>query len=97
MRYYLVYRAIAVRIGVSLASEQNKAKAFGPITSGEVLDLNYDTLAWTTWIPEDKSTRLIREILKVIEDGEASNAQWTLQQSSNSARSVPREEEECSG
>ena len=76
MRYYLLYRAIAVRIGVSLASEQNKAKAFGLITSGEVLGLNYDTLAWTTWIPEDKSTRLIREILKVIEDGEASNEDW---------------------
>ena len=47
MRYYLAYRAIAVRIGVSLASETNRSKAFGPSTSGEILGLNYDTLAWT--------------------------------------------------
>ena len=33
---------------------------------------------WTLWIPEDKSTRLIREILKVIEDGEATNKDWKM-------------------
>ena len=37
----------AVTIGVSLASETNRSKAFGPSTSGEILGLNYDTLAWT--------------------------------------------------
>ena len=54
-RYYEKYREIATRIGVSLAEEENKSKAFGPSTEGEVLGLNYDTLRWKCWIPHEKS------------------------------------------
>ena len=54
-RYYEKYREIAMRIGVSLAGEENKSKAFGPSTEGEVLGLNYDTLRWKCWIPQDQS------------------------------------------
>ena len=61
-RYYEKYREIAEKIGVSLAGEENKAKAFGPSTRGEVLGLNYDTWYWKCWIPREKSTRLIREL-----------------------------------
>ena len=46
-RYYHAYRAVAARVVVSLASEENKSKAFGPTTPGEILGLNYDTVAWT--------------------------------------------------
>ena len=75
-RYYVRYREIATRIGVSLAGEENKSKAFGPSTEGEVLGINYDTLRWKCWIPQEKSTRLIRELCEIIERGEASNGGW---------------------
>ena len=51
-RYYLRYREIAARIGVSLAGEENKSKAFGPSTEGEVLGLDYDTMRWKCWIQD---------------------------------------------
>ena len=75
-RYYLRYREIAARIGVSLAGEENKSKAFGPSTEGEVLGLDYDTMRWKCWIPQDKSARLIRELTEILEKGEASNGEW---------------------
>ena len=75
-RYYEKYREIAERIGVSLAGEENKAKAFGPSTRGEVLGLNYDTRYWKCWIPREKSTRLIRELCGIIEEGGTSNGGW---------------------
>ena len=46
------YRALAAKVGVSLASDGNRAKAFGPSTVGEVLGLDYDTERWKNWIPE---------------------------------------------
>ena len=75
-RYYLRYREIAERIGVSLAGEENRSKAFGPSTEGEVLGLDYDTLKWKCWIPKDKSTRLIRELSEILDKGETSNGEW---------------------
>ena len=75
-RYYIKYREIAERIGVSLAGEENRAKAFGPCTRGEVLGLNYNTQYWKCWIPREKSTRLIRELYGILEDGGTSNGEW---------------------
>ena len=48
----------------------------GPSTRGEVLGLNYDTLYWKCWIPREKSTRLIRELCVIIEEGGTSNGGW---------------------
>ena len=75
-KYYTMYREIAERIGVSLAGEENRAKAFGPCTRGEVLGLNYNTQSWKCWLPREKSTRLLRELYEILEDGGASNRDW---------------------
>jgi hypothetical protein len=76
LRYYMRYRELAARVGVSLAGEENRSKAFGPSTEEEVLGLDYNTLKWKSWIPHDKSARLIRELSEILVRGEARNDDW---------------------
>ena len=53
-RYYVKYRVLADKVGVSLALEDNKSKAFGPRTVGKVLGLDYDFEKWKNWIQHHK-------------------------------------------
>ena len=75
-RYYVKYRELAAKVGVSLASEDNKSKAFGPSTVGEVLGLDYDSEKGRNWIPQDKSARLIRELCEIMDMKGATNEDW---------------------
>ena len=70
------YRELVARLGVSLASEENRSKAFGPSQVGEVLGLDYDTERWKNWIPQDKSERLIRGLCEILDMKGARNEDW---------------------
>jgi hypothetical protein len=56
------YRSIARHLGVLLAPTTDPDKAFEPCTSGVVLRVCYDTIAWTWNIPAEKLARLLHQI-----------------------------------
>jgi hypothetical protein len=56
------YRDIAQHLGVLLAPTTDPDKAFEPCTSGVVLGVHYDTVAWTWSIPAEKLARLLHQI-----------------------------------
>ena len=58
---------------MSLASEDNKSKAFGPSTVGEVLGPDYNSETWRNWIPQDKSKR---ELCEIMDMRGAKNEDW---------------------
>jgi len=59
------YRKVAQQVGVQLAPTEDPDKAFSACTSGTVLGVHYDTIAWTWKIPEDKLIRLLHQIKSV--------------------------------
>ena len=69
-KFYLAYQSVCTRIGVSLASTEDKDKAFEPSTRGLVLGIMFCTVDWVWWIPEDKLVRIICDInaLKLVQE-----------------------------
>ena len=61
-RFYATYKAVATRVGVLLADTSDPDKAFGPTTKGVVLGVEYDTLAWTWRIPQEKAARFMLQL-----------------------------------
>ena len=61
-KFYEVYLSVCDRIGVSLASTDDKDKAFPPSTRGLVLGILFCTVDWIWWLPEDKLIRIICSI-----------------------------------
>lgn len=59
------YRKVADHLGVLLAPTTDPDKAFSPTTSGVVLGVHYDTVAWIWSIPADKLARLLNQIRAV--------------------------------
>lgn len=57
---------IAALLGVKLAPRDDPTKSFGPCTSGVVLGVEYDTIAWTWGLPAEKLVRLQRCLLDAI-------------------------------
>ena len=71
-RFYNNFRATCEAVGVSLAEETDKEKAFGPSVQGVVLgiDFNLSNLTWA--MPAKKARRLLALLWQVLIDGKAS-------------------------
>ncbi len=61
-KFYATYQTVAARVGVSLADTSDPDKAFGPRTKGVVLGVEYDTVAWTWRIPQEKAARFMLQL-----------------------------------
>ena len=64
-RFARAYRAVAEHVGVRLAPLGDPDKAFDPCTRGVVLGVEYDSVAWTWRIPDEKLFRLLEQIRQV--------------------------------
>jgi hypothetical protein len=73
-RFYESYKEIAAKVGVRLADETDKDKAFGPSTTGKVLGIVYDLEQWKCWIPEDKLVIILHLLVKVRDSKEVANS-----------------------
>lgn len=69
--FYTSYRNLCEDVGVSLASEEDKDKAFGPSSEGLILGIVYNTDEWTWYIREDKLARIIWAIKGLLDKMEA--------------------------
>jgi hypothetical protein len=65
-KFYKAYRQVALQVGVRLAPEEDKEKAFAPCHEGTVLGVTYNTLEWTWAIPQDKLMRFARQLRLVM-------------------------------
>ena len=71
--------AVAKHLGIKLAPRDDPDKSFGPSTSGTVLGVFYDTVAWTWHIKGEKLLRLLHQIQDVLEAQEVrQDALWSL-------------------
>ena len=61
-RYDKTFAQVAGLLGVELAPRSDPEKSFGPSTSGVVLGVWYDTVAWLWAIPEEKFIRLLHDL-----------------------------------
>ena len=61
-RFDKAYREVAAQVGVRLAPLGDPDKAFAPCTRGVVLGVEYDSVAWTWKIPDEKLARLLEQI-----------------------------------
>jgi hypothetical protein len=61
-RFYATYQEVAARVGVLLADTSDPDKAFGPSTNGVILGVEYDTVAWTWRIPQEKAARFMLQL-----------------------------------
>ena len=70
---------VAEHLGIKLAPRDDPDKSFGPSTSGTVLGVFYDTVAWTWHIKGEKLLRLLHQIQDVLESDEVrQDALWSL-------------------
>ena len=73
------FKEVAVELGIKLAPREDKEKSFGPSTQGTILGVEYDTVAWTWGIPEEKLTRILHLIEDMIAvDTIEQGCVWTL-------------------
>jgi hypothetical protein len=61
-KFYATYQEVAARVGVLLADTSDPDKAFGPSTNGVILGVEYDTVAWTWRIPQEKAARFMLQL-----------------------------------
>ena len=64
------YRALAADIGVRLAPLDDPNKAFSCCTRGVVLGIEYNTVAWTWAVPQEKLVRLIHQLRRALAETE---------------------------
>ena len=72
-RFYKAYRQICQEIGVSLADESDRDKAFSASHYGKVLGIEYDLRRWVWRIPQDKLTPLLWMLEEVVENTHIEN------------------------
>ena len=72
-RFYDAYRHICSEIGVSLADESDKDKAFRASHTGTVLGISYDLKRWVWRLPKDKLTPLLWNLKEVKESDTIEN------------------------
>ena len=71
-QFYKEYRSVCDRIGVSLASEDDPDKAFGPRTEGVILGIQFDLKKMTWWMPHTKADRLLALLWGIKVEGQSS-------------------------
>ena len=71
-RFYDNYRMVCGNIGVSLASESDPEKAFGPSTKGVILGVEFNLEDMTWRMSSKKADRLLALLWKVVDEGMAS-------------------------
>ena len=74
--FYNAYRYIGESLGIKLAPEDKKMKAFSGTQSGEVFGIFYDTQRMTCWLHEEKMGIIISMLTQVIEMSEKDIAFW---------------------
>jgi hypothetical protein len=72
-QFEAAYREVAAHLGIKLAPTTDPDKAFSATTTGVVLGVRYDTIAWTWSIPHEKLARLLHQIRS------AMSADWMRQ------------------
>ena len=72
-RFYKAYRQICQEIGVSLADESDRDKAFSASHYGKVLGIEYDLRRWVWRIPQDKLTPLLWMLEEVVKNTHIEN------------------------
>jgi len=66
-QFEAAYRQVAADVGVQLAPTSDPDKAFSPTTSGVVLGIRYDSVAWTWCIPQEKLIRILRQLRAAVD------------------------------
>ena len=69
--YYVRYREIAAKCGISLADESKPEKAFPTSAKGEILGIEYDLKRWTWNMDDRRWSVLVRELCKIEREKEA--------------------------
>ena len=72
-RFYEAYRSISSELGISLADESDRDKAFRATHSGKVLGIEYDLKRWVWKIPEEKLNPLLWLLQEIIKRKEVEN------------------------
>ena len=65
-KFYDTYRQIAEELGVRLADESDKDKAFRSSNEGKVFGISYDLQRWVWWISEDKLLPILSALQEVV-------------------------------
>ena len=65
-RFYECFRSVCKKVGVSLADEADREKAFGPSRAGVVLGINFDLVRMTWSMPEKKANRTLALLWRVL-------------------------------
>ena len=63
--FYLSYRQTCEEVGVRLAPEGDKDKAFPPTCEGTILGIEYNTEAWKWRMPEAKASYMLETLYKI--------------------------------
>ena len=72
-RWYVAYRETCSKLGVSLASEEDKDKSFPPSDSGVLLGIYFDFAAWTWSVPKIKSDKILILLFDVVNSDTITN------------------------
>ena len=73
------FTEVATKLGVKLAPQEDPDKSFGPSTSGLVLGIRYDSVAWTWSLGQEKLTRLLHELQAfILADAMPQHRFWSL-------------------
>ena len=73
------FQNTAKYLGIKLAPRDDPTKSFGPSTSGVVLGVVYDTVAWTWAIPEEKFIRLLHDLRALVDAKDfAQDRMWSV-------------------
>ena len=73
------FQNTAKYLGIKLAPRDDPMKSFGPSTSGVVLGVVYDTVAWTWAIPEEKFIRLLHDLRALVDATDfAQDRMWSV-------------------
>ena len=75
-RFDKEYTDVAEKLGIILAPRDDPDKSFAATTSGQVLGICYDTIAWTWWISDEKLAIILNMLKELILADECE--QWVL-------------------
>ena len=69
-KFYTTYKETCGLLGITMASEDDPDKTFGPRTEGQVLGVDYDSTFMTWFLRQDKISIILGLIRGVMEEGE---------------------------